>query len=103
MIDLIDRAEALAAIERRASDELADANHNYLMGFQDAAEAVRSIPAAMRWIPVSERLPDKPGKYMVTVSNGNVYAGTFDAYSGRFQCAATAWMPLPAPYKEVDA
>lgn len=52
-----------------------------------------------RWIPVSERLPKKSGKYLVTVKNGNVYAGTYDEYSGRFQCAATAWMPLPQPYK----
>lgn len=52
------------------------------------------------WIPVSERLPKKTGKYLVTVRNGNVYAGTFDETSGRFQCAATAWMPLPKPYEE---
>ena len=32
----------------------------------------------------------------------NVYAGTYDKYSGRFQCAATAWMELPAPYQEDD-
>lgn len=51
------------------------------------------------WIPVSERLPEKAGKYLVTVTNGNVYAGTFDKFSGRFQCAAVAWMPLPQPYK----
>lgn len=50
------------------------------------------------WIPVSERLPEKNGKYLVTVRNGNVYAGVYDAFSGRFQCAAIAWMPLPQPY-----
>lgn len=55
---------------------------------------------AGNWIPVSERLPDKPGKYLVTVRNGNVYSGTFDKISNRFMCAATAWMPLPEPYKE---
>lgn len=52
------------------------------------------------WIPVEERLPDKPGKYLVTVKNGNVYAGTFDMVSHKFQCAATAWMELPEPYRE---
>ena len=50
------------------------------------------------WIPVNERLPEKAGKYLVTVKNGNVYAGVYDAFSGQFQCAATAWMPLPQPY-----
>lgn len=53
----------------------------------------------LQWIPCSKRLPEKPGKYLVTVRNGNVYAGTFDVISGKFQCAATAWMPLPEPYK----
>ena len=52
-----------------------------------------------KWIPVSERLPEKNGKYLVTVRNGNVYAGVYDAFSGRFQCAAIAWMPLPEPYR----
>ena len=55
-----------------------------------------------RWIPCSERLPEKAGKYLVSVRNGNVYAGTFDKYSGNFQCAAIAWMPLPEPYKEAE-
>ena len=56
-----------------------------------------------KWIPVEERLPSKAGKYLVTVKNGNVYAGTFDVYSERFQCEAVAWMPLPEPYKGGEA
>jgi hypothetical protein len=52
-----------------------------------------------RWIPITDHLPDKSGKYLVTVQNGNVYAGTYDAYTQKFQCAATAWMPLPEPYE----
>lgn len=58
---------------------------------------------ANKWIPVSERLPEKTGKYLVTVKNGNVYAGVFDEYSGQFQCAATAWMPLPDPYQSDES
>lgn len=54
------------------------------------------------WIPVEEALPTKTGKYLVTVLNGNVYAGTFSTYDNRFNCKATAWMPLPEPYKEND-
>lgn len=53
-----------------------------------------------KWIPCSERLPEESGKYLVTVKNGNVYAGAFSAYDNKFQCAATAWMPLPEPYGE---
>ena len=55
-----------------------------------------------RWIPVTEKLPEKSGKYLVTVKNGNVYAGTYDAFSGKFQCAATAWQPLPEPYRHEE-
>lgn len=61
------------------------------------------------WIPVSERLPEEDGEYLVTV---------LDSYSGRpfvdishyfignvnnngFYKAyeVMAWMPLPEPYK----
>jgi hypothetical protein len=65
-------------------------------------DAVMSGIPLPEWIPVSERLPEKSGKYLVTVKNGNVYAGTYDAFSGKFQCAATAWRPLPTPYKESE-
>jgi len=44
--DLISRQAALEAIQARADMELADINHNYLMGFQEAAEAVESVPDA---------------------------------------------------------
>ncbi len=54
----------------------------------------------MKWIPCKEKLPEKAGKYLVSVKNGNVYAGTFDQYSKKFQCGALAWMPLPEPYRK---
>ena len=46
MSDLISRQAALDAIQARADMELADVNHYYLMGFQEAAEAVESVPSA---------------------------------------------------------
>lgn len=58
MADLISRQAALDAIEQAAQDNLADANHHYLMGFQDAAEAVEQVPAAAR-----ERKAGNPGRY----------------------------------------
>lgn len=73
----------------------------------DKAEAMTNLmmmptaePRTGKWIPVTKRLPEESGKYLVTVSNGNVYAGTFSAFEKRFSCAAIAWMPLPAPYEE---
>lgn len=45
MNGLISKAKALKAIEAAARLCVADANHNYLMGFQDAAEAVAQVEA----------------------------------------------------------
>lgn len=78
--------------------------HSY--SADDVSETLEFVIKALeqtRWIPVSERLPEKNGKYLVTVRNGNVYAGVYDAFSGRFQCAATAWMPLPKSYTESES
>ena len=46
MAILINKQAALDAIQARADMELADINHNYLMGLQEAAEAVESVPDA---------------------------------------------------------
>ena len=112
MDDLISRQAAIDAIERtdwyhiNNNGELVHgANSKYdvpLYKAEDIYKTINGLPSVQRWIPVSERLPEKSGKYLVTVQNGNVYAGTFDAYSGRFQCAAVAWQPLPEPYKDGD-
>lgn len=69
--------------------------HSIIRGAIDLLEQAR-------WIPVSERVPEKTGKYLVTVKNGNVYAGVFDEVSGRFQSAVTAWQSLPTPYTESE-
>ena len=53
------------------------------------------------WIPVSERLPDKGGSYLVTLRNGDVelryYLSTLDKFV--LQMDVIAWMPVPKPYK----
>ena len=73
--------------------------------------------AEMRWIPVTERLPNREEYIqcngLFIVSDGNrSYAEYFDIYDKKcfgepvmhgFKAdrAVTAWMPLPEPYKEV--
>ena len=47
MKELIDKQATLDAIEERAKMEVADINHFYLMGFQDAAEVVANMPEVM--------------------------------------------------------
>lgn len=65
-----------------------------------------------RWIPVTERLPDKDGDYLVTkVDDENVTIIGLAYYSNGFGLVfydngwasnktITAWMPLPEPYEE---
>lgn len=57
------------------------------------------------WIPVSERLPEKSGSYLVTTKNGIVMVGKYDkfitaAWNGQLKNAVVAWAELPEPYKE---
>jgi hypothetical protein len=83
--------------EARYGDK--DNHRDEVMKRIEAFDMAIQVLVQTKWIPVSERLPEKNGKYLVTVRNGNVYAGVYDAFSGRFQCAAIAWMPLPEPYR----
>ena len=61
-----------------------------------------------RWIPVSERLPEEDGLYLVT--DVSKYFGAYSTYVLKREKASpsncvkwatiVAWMPLPEPYKE---
>lgn len=64
--------------------------------------------AVQKWISVSERLPDKPGDYLVLSKNKNYSVRTFliyDEVRKEFihieNGTITHWMPLPQPPKEV--
>lgn len=82
------------------------------------AETVRMAIKALeqtRWIPVSERLPEEDGQYLITVKYKpeadyeNIYAEHGEWIDGRWDmfcfghCGEVegiiAWMPLPEPYK----
>lgn len=54
------------------------------------------------WIPVTERLPDEAGVYLVTDSGGEVvrYVFNMNESSREFWYRnVVAWMPQPGPYK----
>lgn len=57
---------------------------------------------AFRWIPVSERLPEKTGLYLISIDD-LVTTGSFDGHNFRTRTMVEfipdAWMPLPKPYK----
>ena len=59
-----------------------------------------------RWIPVSERLPDRDGRYLVTCSKIGAWVVDWNIWhcepkpSWLWEQGITAWMPLPEPYEE---
>ena len=65
--------------------------------------------AVSRWIPVSERLPDKYGGYLCTVVApfhevremiyAPIEAEWMDETTEKYYGIVTAWMPLPKAYK----
>lgn len=78
---------------------------------------VRDIPFAQpeqRWIPVTERLPDKKGYYLVTRKNPKghvtrvrfnpeqVERGVYNSPWGNGDCDILAWMPLPDAFEGDD-
>lgn len=55
-----------------------------------------------KWIPCSERLPDKTGDYLTFDVYGNVYTNFWGAETQRWghsTITVQAWMPMPEPYQ----
>lgn len=71
----------------------------------------RELTNQTGWIPVSERLPEEPGHYLVSMKRGDIsYVSTiwydgegYNEYMDDFWRNISnirAWMPLPEPYKK---
>lgn len=114
MTDLISRQDAIdaatrfrvtpggdffEAIKRAIRKELealpAAEPKSYRMGYQ------AGYAAAQRWTPCSKELPKKDGDYYVTTHDGQIARYIFikGASEEYWMRCATAWMPLPKPYK----
>lgn len=69
------------------------------------AEEYKDVPDTNvgRWIPVSEKLPDKEGKYLVKLKRWNIVTiANFKnvmGYKHFDNDYVIAWHPLPQPYK----
>ena len=77
---------------------------------QMAITALQNQPV---WIPVSERLPEKNGKYLVFLTNpvrnqsDNVFTSWYNVYYKEFETEKSldyvkAWIPLPETYQESE-
>lgn len=115
------RGEAINVLKTRSCYECSwgcDSPVSCHCGGCDLAEATRVAIESLEtfgWIPVTERLPEKGGWYLVTWEDqfktvrgvtvsefiepkGLTDIGHFEGFVLR---EITAWMPLPEPYKEV--
>ena len=110
-----------AAIDLFPNDDLEwDTKGGYIAPHL-ARKMVEELPSAQpeqRWIPVTERLPEETGLYLISIKtkgvealeeiypNGLVYVSAYDAvimhwgYGGE---NVQAWQPLPEPYQEEES
>lgn len=59
-----------------------------------------------KWIPVSERLPEKSGLYLVTNRANEIEVFSFTGHDMArifWNKYAKAWIPLPEPYEPTDS
>ena len=103
MSDLISRQAVIDAINENAIFE-----NEYNLTASRIKKAVEDLPSTVDWIPVTERLPDEMGMYLVTLDYGVGARCVASLYfhndkigwERSFDKEVKAWMPLPKPYKE---
>ena len=87
-----------------AADSIGELSRKYIEERNAAVELTGELASKPRWIPVTERLPEGEGCYLVAVKNDHQrrYSKTawfsHDSWFARQE--VTHWMPLPQPPKE---
>ena len=97
------------AISRQDAIRIAEQGQiqGYIWQFKKLIELppVSSLEKSNKWIPVSERLPEKCGYYLVSAVGFSVVESFYDGKKFWYERPAywlttvLAWMPLPLPYK----
>ena len=101
--------EQITILEHNAEYERTHGSLQGCLDFRQLAEWLKDYQRLMqRWIPVTERLPEEAGEYLVTISFGNNYHRIIMDFDGEkfverlipaFTKCIIAWMPLPEPWK----
>lgn len=120
MSDLISRQDAVSEIDewiQMATGNGTDmAIKDFLSFLKERIESLPSAEPKTGWIPVSERLPEKDGSYLVCM-NWDYRNMDVLMWADGWNCIRlindkvdrkseidgekiTAWMPLPIPYRE---
>ena len=75
---------------------------DYINAYTDEGVTTADIVEQTRWIPVSERLPEKDDLYLINFDDGEYELDYFskDAFS---YSGVIAWMPLPKPYEPQES
>ena len=103
MDDLISRQQAIDVVnEYLRLSEVSKTVQN----MTSIQAILRWLPSAQpQWIPVTERLPDEDGDYIVTDDSGGMKC-VHESFFCKVECGepywdfvnVVAWMPLPKPY-----
>ena len=99
MNDLISRQAAIDEIRTMQTYKLFAGADMLLVDQAEAMTNLMMMPTAPQWIPVTERLPEKDGRYLICTKK---FVGIDDFRNDEFvffRSNVTAWMPLSEPYK----
>ena len=105
---MIYKEEAIDAIEvyRRNTEHILGENSEIVKAIKTCEMLVQEVEETERWIPVSEKLPEKEGRYLVTCSKIGAWEVDWNIWyndpkpSWLWEQDVIAWMPLPEPFKE---
>lgn len=125
--DAVRRTEVIDELNRLGRNAFKDdTDYDNFFAFVDSLPSV--TPQESKWIPVTEKLPNKDGEYLlfgkITEDEENyIFVGEYDSCGEQFgiwqeqfdratlgclgseffeYSSVLAWMPLPKPYKESE-
>lgn len=95
---------------RDAIQALIDTEEIKGLAYRMLEDRLIGLPSANKWIPCSERLPEKAGHYLCSFKKANridnIYVDlaywTGGRWYGYLANEINAWMPLPEPWKGAD-
>jgi hypothetical protein len=101
--DAVSRKALISHIENQSREWGEDYDAQQILGDIEDMPSVK--PQELKWIPVSERLPEKGKQVLCCNKSGSVFTSAITYINSNGMVAfgqhyeVIAWMPLPEPYK----